>query len=183
MKWVRRILAALVALPVLAVVGLLLAGQREGAGRNTERVAIARPPAQVYRHLVDPELLRRWTGLAEVEVRGGAPLATGSRLRLVSVARGERTPMEAEVMAAEPSRLLTLAVRTAPGAAVGFTQRVEYRLEDKSGDTRLSVTSDTRYESAVARLLEPVITRAVQKQLEATLEDLRVQVESRPASR
>jgi uncharacterized protein YndB with AHSA1/START domain len=183
MKWVKRVLAALVALPVLAVVGLLLAGQREGAGRNTERVAIARPPSDVYRHLVQPDLLRKWTGLAEVEVLGGAPVATGSRLRLVSEARGERTPMEAEVMAAEPGRLLTLALRTAPGAAVGFTQRVEYRLEEKAGDTRLSVTSDTRYESAVARLLEPVITRAVQKQLETTLENLRSQVESRPPSR
>ncbi len=183
MKWVRRILAALVALPVLAVVGLLLAGQREGAGRNTDRVAIARPPSEVYRHLVDPDLLRRWTGLAEVEVVGGAPVATGARLRLVSEARGERTPMDAEVMAAEPGRLLTLALRTAPGAAVAFTQRVEYRLEEKSGDTRLSVTSDTHYGSAVARLLEPVITRAVQKQLEATLEKLRLDVESSPTAR
>jgi carbon monoxide dehydrogenase subunit G len=66
---------------------------------------------------------------------------------------------------------------------VGFTQRVEYRLEERGGDTRLSVTSDTRYENAVARLLEPVITRAVQKQLEATLERLRVEVEAQPVPR
>jgi uncharacterized protein YndB with AHSA1/START domain len=183
MKWVRRILVALVALPLLAVVGLLLAGQREGAGRNTERLAIARPPAEVYRHLVSPDLLRRWTGLAEVEVLGAAKVESGSRLRLVSEVRGQRTSMEAEVLAAEPARRLTLAVRTAAGAPVGFTQRVEYRLEERGGDTRLSVTSDTRYENAVARLLEPVITRAVQKQLEATLERLRVEVEAQPVPR
>ncbi len=183
MKWVRRILAVLVALPVLAVIGLLLAGQREGAGRNTERLAIARPPSQVYRHLVNPDLLRQWTGLAEVEVMGAAEVATGSRLRLVSEARGQRTSMEAEVTGAEPGRLLTLAVRTAPGAPVGFSQRVEYRLEERSGDTRLAVTSDTRYEGAVARLFEPLITRAVQKQLEASLELLRLQVEAEPVPR
>ena len=183
MKWVRRILAVLVALPLLAVIGLLLAGQREGAGRNTERLAIARPPSQVYRHLVKPDLLRQWTGLAEVEVMGAAEVATGSKLRLVSEARGQRTSMEAEVTGAEPGRLLTLAVRTAAGAPVGFSQRVEYRLEERSGDTRLAVTSDTRYEGAVARLFEPLITRAVQKQLEANLELLRLQVEAEPVPR
>jgi uncharacterized protein YndB with AHSA1/START domain len=183
MKWVRRILAALVALPLLAVVGLLLAGQRDGAGRNTERLAIARPPAEVYRHLVSPDLLQKWTGLAEVEVLGATKVETGSRLRLVSEARGQRTSMEAQVMAAERGKLLALSVRTTPGAPVGFSQRVEYRLEERSGDTRLSVTSDTRYEAAVARLLEPLITRAVQKQLEATLERLRSQVEAEPTPR
>jgi uncharacterized protein YndB with AHSA1/START domain len=183
MKWVRRILAVLVALPLLAVIGLLLAGQREGAGRNTERLAIARPPSQVYRHLVKPDLIRQWTGLAEVEVLGPAEVAAGSRLRLVSVARGQRTSAEAEVTGAEPGRSLTLVVRTAAGSPVGFSQRVEYRLEEKSGDTRLTVTSDTRYESAVARLFEPLITLAFQKRLEANLELLRLQVEAEPVTR
>ena len=63
MKWIRRILVLLVSLPVLAVAALLLAGQRQGAGRNTERLAIARPPSEVYRHLVDPELLGRDLGV------------------------------------------------------------------------------------------------------------------------
>jgi len=183
MKWVRRILAVLVALPLLAVTALLLAGQREGAGRNTERLAIARPPSQVYRHLVSPDLLRKWTGFAEIEVLGSAEVREGSRLRLVSEARGQRTSMEAEVTGAEPDRSLTLVVRTAPGSSVSFTQRWEYRLSERSGDTRLAVTSDTRYESAVARLLEPMITRAAQTQLEITLERLRVQVEAEPVSR
>ena len=183
MRWLRRVLAALIALPLLALIGLLLAGQREGAGRNTERLAIARPATQVYRHLVSPDLLRKWTGLAEIEILGSAEVRPGSRLRLVSEARGQRTTMEAEVTAAEPGRLLTLVVRTAPGSPVTFSQRWEYRLSEPSGDTRLAVTSDTRYESAVARLLEPLITRTAQTQLEATLERLRVQVEAEPASR
>jgi len=183
MRWVRRVLAALVALPVLAVIGLLLAGQRDGAGRNTERLAIARPPAQVFRHLVDVQSLRTWTGFAEVEPLTPGEIRTGSRLRLVSEARGQRTTMEVEVTAAEPGRLLTLAVKTAPGSPVGFSQRVEYRLEERDGDTRLAVTSDTRYEGAVARLLEPLITRAAQTQLEATLARLRTLAEAEPVAR
>jgi uncharacterized protein YndB with AHSA1/START domain len=180
MRWVRRILAVLIALPVLAVIALLLAGQREAAGRNVERLAIARPPSQVYRHLVDVKLLRKWTGLAAIEPLTEGELGPGSRMRLVSESRGQRTIMEAQVAGAERSRLLVLVVTTATGSPVGFSQRVEYRLEERAGDTRLAVTSDTRYEGAVARLLEPLITRAAQRQLEATLERLRLEVEGEP---
>ena len=180
MRWVRRILAALIALPLLAVIVLLLAGQREAAGRNLERLAIARPPTQVYRHLVDVNLLRQWTGLVEAEPASAGELGPGSRVRLVSEARGQRTVMEAQVAGAERDRLLVLMVKTAAGSPVGFSQRVEYRLEERSGDTRLAVTADTRYEGAVARLLEPLITRAAQRQLEATLDRLRLQVEAEP---
>ena len=178
MRWVRRILTALIALPLLALIALLLAGQRETAGRNVERLAIARPPAQVYRHLVDEELLRKWTGLVQIERLTKGEFAPGSRMRLVSEARGQRTTMEAEVTGSEQNRLIVLAVRTAAGSPVGFSQRVEYRLEERSGDTRLAVTTDTRYEGAVARLLEPLITRAAQGQLEASLDRLRLQVEA-----
>jgi len=180
MRWVRRILVALIALPLLAAIALLLAGQREAAGRNVERLAIARPPAQVYRHLVDETLLRKWTGLVEVEFLTEGEIGPGSRMRLVSEARGQRTTLEAQVAGAEKSRLLVLVVKTAAGSPVGLSQRVEYRLEERAGDTRLAVTADTRYEGAVARLLEPLITRAAQKQLEATLDRLRLQVEAEP---
>jgi uncharacterized protein YndB with AHSA1/START domain len=181
MRWVRRILTALIALPLLAVIVLLLAGQREAAGRNVERLAIARPSAQVYRHLVDVKLLRKWTGLAEIELLTDGEFRPGSRMRLVSEARGQRTAMEAQVVGLEKNRLLVLVVNTAPGAPVGFSQRVEYRVEERAGDARLAVTSDTRYEGAMARLFEPLITRAAQKQLEVTLGRLRLQVESEPA--
>lgn len=180
MRWIRRILAALIALPLLAAMGLLLAGQRENAGRNVERLAIARPPAQVYRHLVDEKLLRRWAGLAEIELLPPGELATGSRMRLVSESRGQRTTIEVQVATAEKGRLLILGARTAAGSPVGFSQRVEYRLEERKGDTRLAVTSDTRYEGVVARLLEPLITRVAQSQLETTLDRLRAQVEAEP---
>ncbi len=183
MRWLRRILAVLIALPVLAVIGLLVAGQRSGAGRNSERLAIARPPSQVYRHLVSPDLIRKWTRLAEVEVIGAPEMRAGSKLRLVSEARGQRTIVEGEVTGAEPGRSLDLFLRTAAGSPVAVSQRWEYRLTERNGDTRLAVTSVTRYDSAVARLLEPLITRSAQRNLETGLERLRVQVEAEPVSR
>ncbi len=177
MKWIRRVLAVLVLLPVAAVAGLLLAGQRENAGRNSDHIVIDRAPAQVFRHLVESERVRQWAQLAAIESLPSGSLRPGSRLRLVSETRGQRTTMDAEVTGLEPNRLLTLVTRSAPGSSVGFSQRAEYRLEERAGHTRLAVTTDTRYDGAVARLMEPLITRATQSQLEETLVRLKQQVE------
>jgi uncharacterized protein YndB with AHSA1/START domain len=183
MKWVRRILFVVIGLPALAVLALLAAGQRASAGRNVDRIAIARPPAQVFRQFEDDRLLKGWTGVVEAKRLTEGPLRQGSRWRLVSEARGQRTTLEGEVTALEPGRRIALALKTSPGAAVGFSQLAEYRFEEKSGETRLTVTTDTRYEGAVTRLLEPMITRALQGQLELNLVRLRAQAEAEPAAR
>jgi uncharacterized protein YndB with AHSA1/START domain len=179
MKWVRRILFVVIGLPVLAVFALFAAGQRENAGRNVERIAIARPPSQVLRHIEDDALLKSWTGLAEVQRLTEGPLRPGVRWRMVSEVRGQRSVMNAELTAIDPTRL-AIAMRTAPGSALAFSQLAEYRVEERDGDTRLTVTTDTRYEGVVARLLEPLITRAFQRQLERNLARLRAQVEAEP---
>lgn len=183
MKWVRRVLAVLVALPVLLVLTLVLAGQRGGAGRNEALVDIARPPAQVFHHLEDEQLLKKWTGVAEVKALTDGGLRQGARFRMAVEVRGHRTEMEGEVTAVERERFISLAVRTVPGASVPFQQVVSYHLEPRGGSTRLAVTSDTRYDGVVPRLLEPLITRAGQKRLETSLTRLVTQVEAEPAPR
>ncbi len=181
MKWVRRILFVVIGLPVVAVFALFAAGLRENAGRNVERIAIARPPAQVLHHIADDALLKAWTGLAEVDRLTDGPLRPGVRWRMVSEVRGQRSTLDAELTAIDPGRL-AIAMRTAPGSPFAFSQLAEYRVEAKDGETRLTVTTDTRYEGVVARLLEPLITRAVQRQLEGNLARLRAQVEAEPVS-
>jgi uncharacterized protein YndB with AHSA1/START domain len=180
MKWVRRIFFLIIGLPVLVVLGLVALGQRPNAGRSVERIAIARPPAQVFLHLVDEARLQRWTRLAEVRKLTEGPFRPGSRLRVVSEARGQRTVMNVDVTAVDPDRRLTTMLRTAPGSAVGVSQLAEYRLEEKKGDTRLTVTLDCRYDGVILGLLEPLITRGMQRQLENSLDRLRAQVEAEP---
>src|SRR5712692_628917 len=158
MRWVARAVAVLIGLPLLAVLGLLAAGQREAAGRNVEKVAVARPPAQVFRYLEDEQLVKKWTGLAEVERLTEGELRPGARLRLVSEARGHRTEMDCEVTAVERDRHLVFAVTSHMGAPVSFKALVEYRLEGRDAGTRLTVTRETRYEDLIPRLLEPLIT-------------------------
>lgn len=180
MKWVRRVLVTLIALPLLGLAALLLAGQRQGAGRAGARVEIGRPPAQVFRHLEDDKLLKRWTGVSSVEWLGGRELRPGARSRIVVESRGQRTVMEGEVTAVEKDHLLAFVLSAAPGSSVGFKQVAEYRLDPRDGGTRLSVTTDTHYDGIVLGLLEPLITAAARKQLEANLARLKTQVEATP---
>jgi uncharacterized protein YndB with AHSA1/START domain len=182
MKWVRRVLLVLVAIPVLLGLGLVAAGQRNGAGRNEARIDIARPAAQVFRHLENEQLLKQWTGVAEVKPLTEGGLRRGARFRMAVEVRGQRTEMEGEVTAVERDRFISLAVQTVPGAAIPFHQLVSYRLEPRDGATRLAVTSDTQYAGLVPRLLEPLITSAGQKRLETSLARLVAQVEAEPAT-
>lgn len=178
MKWIRRGLLVLLAIPVLGVAMLLLVGLRPDAGRTRAQLVIDRPPAVVFRHIEDPQLLQEWTGLAEVELQGGLPLRVGSRARAAIVARGRRTELASEVTAVERDRLLALVMRTTGDAPVGLAVHSEYALEDRGGSTALTVTADTSYQGLLAGLLEPLITGASQRELERQLARLKAQVES-----
>lgn len=179
MRWIRRTLAVIVAIPVLGVMLLFLAGFREGAGRNVAHESIARPRAEVMRHLVDPDLLRRWAGAAELDVLTPLPLRKGSRLRSVNVSRGQRVEVLSEVTALDRDQI-AVAARTAEGSPAGFAQLASYHLKEQDGRTVLSVTVDTQYQGLALGLLEPLITRAAQRELERRLAALKAQVEAQP---
>src|SRR5262249_33548158 len=155
MRWIRRILAVVVGLPVLCGIVLFLGGFREGAGRNVARVEIARPPAAVFRHLEEPALLRRWTGMTELASLTPVPVRKGSRLRVVSQARGQHSEMLSEVTAVERDARIAVVARTVAGSPAGFAQSATYALEDRNGRSVLTVTVDTRYDGFLLRLLEP----------------------------
>lgn len=181
MKWIRRTLLVLLAIPLLGLALLLIAGQRTDAGRIVARLEIERPPAEVFRHIEDTELLQKWTGLAGIEALSEGPLGVGARARMTVEARGRRTDLESEVTAVERGRLLAFVLRTTGEAPLKFTEQVRYQLEERDGGTRLTVTGDTHYEGLVARLLEPLITPSAQRELERQLARLKAQVESAPA--
>ncbi len=178
MKWIRRGLLILLAIPLVTAALLLIASQREGAGRAQTQIEILRPPSVVYQHIVNPELLGQWTGLTELEQLDDPPLRVGSRGRAAIVARGQRTEMQSEVTSLEEDRLLTFVLRTTGSPPVGFTQLSRYELDERSGGTILKVTADTNYDGFLPGLLEPLLTRAAQRELERQLVQLKVQVES-----
>jgi hypothetical protein len=66
------------------------------------------------------------------------------------------------------------------GLAVGFDVGGRYDLAEQEGKTRLRYVGVARYKTMLARLMEPVITPAAQKQLEQNLTTLKRLVEGAP---
>lgn len=177
MKWLRRIVAVIVAVP-LAFVGLLfLLGHREAAGRSVVQVDIRASEDEVFRHLREVRRLESWTGVAKVTAGSGPELRAGSTVYVAAVSRGRTTEMEGEVTLLEAPRRLAFAVRTRPGASIPFTQEMEYRLEPGASGTHVVLTARMNYGSVVARLFEPILTSGVSTQLRGSLERLKAQVE------
>jgi len=183
MKWLARILLALVALLLLGVLGLFLAGKREGASFHQGSVEIARPPEQVWRYLTDPVLARKWrSGILEVTplTEGGTRVGARERV-LVSVGEGETMVVEDEITRLEAPHRLELTLKSGPGSDVSFVEQVAYTLEEQGGGTKLTFTGRTEF-SGVAALLEPIITPAAEGSLEKELQALKATVEAEPAS-
>ena len=74
MKWVLRIVAILVALPLLGAVVLLAMGQRSGAGRMQTSVQIQASPERIWPWLEDAGRLKQWVSwLVDVRQANSAP--------------------------------------------------------------------------------------------------------------
>jgi len=183
MKWLARILLALVALLLLGVLGLFLAGKREGAGFHQATVEIARPPEQVWRYLTEPALNQKWrSGILEVTPLTEGGLRVGARERvLVSVGEGETMVVEDEITRVEAPHRLELTLKSGPGSDVSFVEQVAYTLEEQGGGTKLTFTGRSEF-SGVAALFEPIITPAALANLEKELQALKATVEAEPVS-
>ena len=183
MKWVGRILLAVVGLVVLAALSLWLAGFRDGAGRNSATVEINRPAAQVWRYLQDDELVKKWViGLTEIEHLNPEVKGVGARLRMVGGQGNERMEMEMEITAFEEPRHIAFKLAPVGHASEGFRETGEYLLEESGGHTRITLTTHSIYSPFWIQLMEPVITPAAQKSLEQSFANLKRLVESEPAA-
>jgi uncharacterized protein YndB with AHSA1/START domain len=165
------------------VIALVIAGERQLSGRTSHWVVIAATPEQVYEHLVEVPLLTEWTEIEDVGVEPGPDLAAGSLLRVVLTgADGKPVVLDGEVTAADASRRLALILRFGDEGTAGFTQLLQYRLEEVGAGTRVVATGDAQYRGAALRLFEPLITANAQRQLEKNLARLKAFVEEHAAS-
>ncbi|MGB0035910.1 MAG: SRPBCC family protein [Candidatus Acidiferrales bacterium] len=181
MKWVLRILGAVVGLIVLAVLALYLAGFRRGHGRNSVTVEIARPPAQVFRYLTDDELVKRWVGgLVEIKHLNADVPGVGARMHMVEEYKGESVPMDMEITGFEANRAIKFRIISAGDPSEGFTEAGEYVLEPTGTGTRLTLSATSEYQGFLPRLFEPLITPEAQKKLKEDLARLKGLVEGEP---
>ena len=181
MKWVWRILGGIAALLLLCVAGLWLAGMRPNRGYNYGSVEINRPAAQVWRYLMDDELVKKWTGLDEI--RHMTPGVTGAGEKLIVKERyqGQTVEMEMTVVRVEPPHIMEFTLAGLGAPSDRFDERAAYVLEETGGRTRVSLSGKTEYYGTLARLMEPLITPAADKKLAEDLARLKALVEAEPA--
>lgn len=168
MKWLLSILGVSA---VAAVLALVLIGARDGRGHATAAVELDHPPPAIFPLLVQPQLRKQWLlGVEEITPVGDPTLRTGARARVV-LDSPERMEVEEEIRVVEADkRLLLQRVCSHPP----FNQRLEYVLKDLGGGrTLLTAAVHTIYQGPIFNLLEPLLTRAAQAQLNLEIEQLR----------
>lgn len=181
MKWVLVIGGVVLGAVLLGVLVLAGLGYREGAGRIQGTAEIARPAAEVWPWIVEEEKLTQWVSwLIEVHDLTPGREGNGARRKWVMIdpnMNNQRMEIEGEVVEFEPGRVSSMKLNS-PGM---FTGRGTYRLTELGdGRTRVEYVSTFEMESAMARLLEPVITPQAQKKAEDDLASLKRAVEAEP---
>ena len=171
MLWTLSVTFLLMA---LAIAGLVVAGRRANAGRVRSAIAIDRPAATIWPWLTEPAKLTRWVGwLEEVrELDPGDAEGVGELAIFVmnDPQMKETVEIETRVIAAEAPHRLELRFE----APVGYVGALSYVLED-SGESSTQLICDGRYAlvPALARLMEPVVTRQARLKLRGDLARLR----------
>lgn len=177
MKKLIVVLSALVAFPLLAGGALWLYGMRGDTGRNGASIEIARPPQVVWPYVTRFEQIKKWNAGLEQITPSDAPLTVGARATVLARGRPEEEPLslQQELTYVEAPKRLAFTLSTRQ-QGMGFDQRVEYRLEERNGGTRVSFVGEATYFGFI-RLLEPVVTAVAQAKLEKDLLALKKIVE------
>ena len=135
-------------------------------------VEIPRPPAEVFRWLLEEDKVPRWTGGLETYERlDDGPLGTGSRVRQVLEVSGRRIDVELEITAYDPPN----------GAETRFsTNGIEvvnaYALAGFPAGTRLTQSVDAKPSGLTARMLVPVVQPRLEEKLTQDLDRLRAEL-------
>lgn len=179
MKRIKKFLKMLVLLAVVAVLGLYLYGFRPGAGVNSATIEINRPPAQVWRYLTNDDLVKSWvSGLEVIRHENPPTQGVGARYYMEVRNQDELAKMLMTITAFDPPRRIAFTLESAGDSSSGFTETGEYTLHDVYGRTQLMLSALTNYHGILPRLMEPFITPAAQKKLEADLARLKSLLEA-----
>ena len=134
--------------------------------RVEHSVVIERPPAEVFSYSTELDRLAEWQGTAH-EARSDGPLRQGAHLTEVRNFLGRRMESEVEVTAWEPDRHFALKVVSGP---VPYT--FEQTLEPTNGGTKVNIVLEGD-PGGLWNLAEPLIERAVRRQVQTDFEQLK----------
>jgi len=183
MRWLRFAALTVLALVVLAVAALWLAGFRAGAGTIDSSVEIDRSPEVVWPWLQDPDKLKAWVSwLTAVEADAATPPGVGYRtVWTMHDQYNKDGAMRIASTATEWNPPHRLAVHIAsPGA---FSGDARYTLEPlPGGRTRLRCQSRYRFDLWLARLFEPLVMKQAEEKFTGDMARLKTRVEAAPTT-
>jgi uncharacterized protein YndB with AHSA1/START domain len=182
MKWVVRILGALVCLVVLAVAVLAGLGMKQGSDELRTSIEIARPPSAVWPWITQPEKQTKWVSwLVEIRPVGDKREGVGTKSVWVMEDKnngGRLMEIVGEVTAAEKDKFVAVDLASA-GA---FDGKGSYTLTDLGGGrTRMETFGKYHFQNAFARLMTPLIMPQAAKKMNTDLATLKTMVEAEPA--
>jgi uncharacterized membrane protein len=135
-----------------------------------EDVFIARPPHEVFEHLITAENLPVWdSSIMEAEQVDEGPTQVGTRYRGVSKILGRRFEWTTKVTEFEPPTLTTY--QSVQGK-LNFT--VTHRLQPENAGTRFTykIEADAGLGGLFGRIADPIVERAQRRTVRGSLETL-----------
>lgn len=137
----------------------------------TVATTIQRPPEEVAAYMADPRNDLEWIGgIVEVHPPPG-PVALGTRVERVAKFAGRRVEYVLEVERYEPGRLLRLRSVVAP-----FPMRVTHEVTPAGGGSHVALRVEGGPDG-LARLLHPIMSLEVRRNLRGDLGRLRARLE------
>jgi uncharacterized protein YndB with AHSA1/START domain len=174
MSFLIRILQIVAALVLLAGAVLWFAAHRGDRGFIEEEVTIARPAPAVFRWISSEDLARRWiSDVIELQRTGeGGPQA--ATFRLVELVNGHRVDMNLRVVKVVPNQELSLLISSGNSISEGFSGDANFTLITNGEYTRLVFSSHAQFVSLSDRVIEPVLTMAMQRKIRDDLANLKI---------
>jgi uncharacterized protein YndB with AHSA1/START domain len=142
--------------------------------RVEHSLVIERPPAEVFAYTTDPANEPEWQATL-LEARSDGPVQQGAHITEVRKFLGRRMESEVEVTAYEPDRRFAVKVLSGP---VPFD--LEQTLEPTDRGTSVKVILEGE-PGGFFKLAEPLVERAVRRQIRADFEQLKDILEARTA--
>lgn len=163
MKWLLRILGAVLILALLGLLTLFLMSKRPSAGKSETSVEISQPPEVVWAWITETDKLTQWVDwLVAIESDTTSPQGVGHREVWVmnDPNTKEQMRLSALVTAVDPPRSTTARLEV-PKAFVGDVTFTLTPLE--GGRTRLTQKGEFQYTNRVYALMEPLVTPEAKK--------------------
>jgi len=140
-----------------------------------ESIEIGRPVEEVFAYVANPENLPEWSGLAIEVKEAPEPLSEGDTFTAVGKFLGRRFETPYERASYEPNRRYT---DRATGGPIP-DQEWTYTFEEASGDTTRLTRAAEGEPGGFFKLADPLIERALKRQVRADLETLKDLLEAR----